>query len=202
MRSVVVTGASTGIGWAIAKFLVGRGHRVFGSVRKQADADRLKGEFGQNFTPLLFDVTDEAAVLAAARQVREAMGGETLAGLVNNAGVVDEPMERLPAQHLANASRRSEDRSLVGDVEQERREVRAEFTLQTVGIGLFANTAEDAIAAPDQKFRNGPANAGGRTGDDDRSHGFPSLSSRDHAGGRCRRAMPPNSRTGAANVGS
>jgi len=67
MRSVVVTGASTGIGWAVAKHLVGRGYRVFGSVRKQADADRLKGEFGQNFTPLLFDVTDEAAVLAAAR---------------------------------------------------------------------------------------------------------------------------------------
>lgn len=87
MRSVVVTGASTGIGWAIAKFLVGRGYRVFGSVRKQADADRLTSEFGANFTPLLFDVTDEAAVLAAARQVREALGGETLAGLVNNAGI-------------------------------------------------------------------------------------------------------------------
>src|SRR3954463_13302038 len=87
MRSVVVTGASTGIGWAIAKFLIGRGYRVFGSVRKQADADRLKGEFGANFTPLLFDVTDEAAVLAASRKVREALGGETLAGLFNNAGV-------------------------------------------------------------------------------------------------------------------
>lgn len=92
MRSVVVTGASTGIGWAIAKFLIGRGYRVFGSVRKQADADRLRGEFGANFTPLLFDVTDEAAVLAAARQVREALAGETLAGetlagLVNNAGI-------------------------------------------------------------------------------------------------------------------
>lgn len=87
MRSVVVTGASTGIGWAIAKFLIGRGYRVFGSVRKQADADRLRSEFGQNFTALLFDVTDEAAVLAAARQVREALGGETLAGLVNNAGI-------------------------------------------------------------------------------------------------------------------
>jgi NAD(P)-dependent dehydrogenase (short-subunit alcohol dehydrogenase family) len=87
MRSVVITGASTGIGWAIAKFLIGHGYRVFGSVRKQADADRLSGEFGTNFTPLLFDVTDEAAVLAAARQVREALGGETLAGLVNNAGI-------------------------------------------------------------------------------------------------------------------
>ena len=87
MKSVVVTGASTGIGWAITKFLVGRGYRVFGSVRKQADADRLTGEFGANFTPLLFDVTDEAAVLAAAEKVRKALGGETLAGLVNNAGV-------------------------------------------------------------------------------------------------------------------
>src|SRR3954451_24981707 len=87
MRSVVITGASTGIGWAVAKFLIDHDYGVFGSVRKQADADRLKGEFGANFTPLLFDVTDEAAVLAAARNVREALGGETLAGLVNNAGV-------------------------------------------------------------------------------------------------------------------
>ncbi|MDI1266830.1 MAG: SDR family oxidoreductase [bacterium] len=87
MRSVVITGASTGIGWASAKLLLDRGFRVFGSVRKQADADRLKTEFGANFTPLIFDVTDEAAVLAAAREVRAALGGETLAGLVNNAGI-------------------------------------------------------------------------------------------------------------------
>jgi hypothetical protein len=87
MQSVVITGASTGIGWATAKLLLDRGFRVFGSVRKQADADRLKTEFGANFTPLLFDVTDEAAVLAAAREVRTALGGETLFGLVNNAGI-------------------------------------------------------------------------------------------------------------------
>jgi NAD(P)-dependent dehydrogenase (short-subunit alcohol dehydrogenase family) len=87
MPSVVITGASTGIGWATAKLLLDRGFRVFGSVRKQADADRLKAEFGTNFTPLLFDVTDEAAVLAAAREVRAALEGETLSGLVNNAGI-------------------------------------------------------------------------------------------------------------------
>ena len=113
MRSVVVTGASTGIGWAIAKFLIGRGYRVFGSVRKQADADRLKGEFGQNFTPLLFDVTDEAAVLAAARQVRETLGGETLAGLVNNAGVaVAGPVLELSADDF----RRQMDINVIGPV--------------------------------------------------------------------------------------
>jgi NAD(P)-dependent dehydrogenase (short-subunit alcohol dehydrogenase family) len=87
MRSVVITGASTGIGWATTKLLLDRGFRVFGSVRQQADADRLKSEFGANFTPLLFDVTDEAAVLSAAREVRAALGGEMLAGLVNNAGI-------------------------------------------------------------------------------------------------------------------
>jgi NAD(P)-dependent dehydrogenase (short-subunit alcohol dehydrogenase family) len=87
MQSVVITGASTGIGWATAKLLIDRGFRVFGSVRKQADADRLRNEFGANFVPLLFDTTDEAAVLAAAREVRAALGGETLMGLVNNAGI-------------------------------------------------------------------------------------------------------------------
>jgi hypothetical protein len=87
MQSVVITGASTGIGHASAKLLLDKGYRVFGSVRKQADADRLKGEFGVNFTPLLFDVTDEAAVLAAGRDVRAALNGETLFGLVNNAGI-------------------------------------------------------------------------------------------------------------------
>ena len=45
-RSVVVTGASTGIGWGTAKVLVARGFQVFGSVRKQSDADRLANELG------------------------------------------------------------------------------------------------------------------------------------------------------------
>jgi NAD(P)-dependent dehydrogenase (short-subunit alcohol dehydrogenase family) len=87
MQSVVITGASTGIGWASAKLLLQRGFRVFGSVRKAADAERLRNEFGGNFTPLLFDVTDEAAVGSAAGEVRAALNGETLAGLVNNAGI-------------------------------------------------------------------------------------------------------------------
>ncbi|MGM4919034.1 SDR family NAD(P)-dependent oxidoreductase [Tardiphaga sp. 813_E8_N1_3] len=87
MNAIVVTGVSTGIGHATVKVLLARGFRVFGSVRKQADADRLQVEFGANFKPLLFDVTEEAAVLAAADYVRSALNGETLAGLVNNAGV-------------------------------------------------------------------------------------------------------------------
>jgi len=87
MKSIVITGASTGIGWSAAKILIEQGYRVFGSVRKQADAERLTKELGDNFIPLLFDVTDEAAVRTAAEQVRKELNGETLLGLVNNAGV-------------------------------------------------------------------------------------------------------------------
>jgi NAD(P)-dependent dehydrogenase (short-subunit alcohol dehydrogenase family) len=113
MRSVVVTGVSTGIGWATAKALLARGFRVFGSVRKPADADRLKAEFGANFTPLRFDVTDEAAVQAAAREVRAALGGKTLAGLVNNAGIaVPGPVLELPAGEF----RRQMDVNVIGPI--------------------------------------------------------------------------------------
>lgn len=87
MKTVVVTGASTGIGWGCAKVLIKKGFKVFGSVRKEADAERLKKEFGANFTPLLFDVTDAAAVRRGAEQAAAALGSETLTGLVNNAGI-------------------------------------------------------------------------------------------------------------------
>jgi NAD(P)-dependent dehydrogenase (short-subunit alcohol dehydrogenase family) len=97
MNSVVVTGVTTGIGWGCAKVLLSKGFRVFGSVRKEADAARLREQWGANFEPLLFDVTDEAAVSGAARQVRAALSGTPLFGLVNNAGIaVPGPLLHLP----------------------------------------------------------------------------------------------------------
>ncbi len=96
-KSVVVTGASTGIGRGIADVLVQKGFKVFGTVRKQSDADRLQAEFGAAFTPLLMDVTDQPAVARAAHQVREYLGRSNLAGLINNAGiVVSGPLLHLP----------------------------------------------------------------------------------------------------------
>ena len=89
MKSIVVTGASTGIGWGCVKVLTGKGFHVFGSVRKQADADRLSKEFGASFTPLIFDVTDEAAVAAAAKAADAKLAGQPLFGLVNNAGIAN-----------------------------------------------------------------------------------------------------------------
>ena len=87
-KDVVVTGVSTGIGWGTTKVLVSKGFRVFGSVRKQADADRLQREFGNGFVPLVMDITDADAVHQAAQKVGSMIGDRNLVGLVNNAGIV------------------------------------------------------------------------------------------------------------------
>jgi NAD(P)-dependent dehydrogenase (short-subunit alcohol dehydrogenase family) len=87
-KDVVVTGVSTGIGWATAKVLISKGFRVFGSVRKQADADRLQREFGKDYVPLLMDIADADAVHQAAQKVGSVIGDRNLVGLVNNAGIV------------------------------------------------------------------------------------------------------------------
>lgn len=87
MKYLVVTGVSTGIGYGTTKALIEKGYHVFGSVRKQEDADRLSAEFGTHFTPLLFDVRDEAAIAQAVAQVEQVVGSNGLAGLINNAGM-------------------------------------------------------------------------------------------------------------------
>ena len=87
-KDVVVTGVSTGIGWGTTKVLVSKGFRVFGSIRKHADADRLQREFGNGFVPLMMDITDADAVHQAAQRVGSMIGDRNLVGLVNNAGAV------------------------------------------------------------------------------------------------------------------
>jgi NAD(P)-dependent dehydrogenase (short-subunit alcohol dehydrogenase family) len=87
-NDVVVTGVSSGIGLGTTKVLLSKGFRVFGSVRKQADADRLQKECGDNFVPLLMDITDADAVHQAAQKVGSMIGDRNLVGLVNNAGIV------------------------------------------------------------------------------------------------------------------
>src|ERR1700685_3697190 len=87
-KDVVVTGVSTGIGWGTTKVLVSKGFRVFGSVRKQDDADRLQKELGDGFVPLMMDITDADAVHQAAQKVGSMIGDRNLVGLVNNAGIV------------------------------------------------------------------------------------------------------------------
>ncbi len=87
MKHILITGVSTGIGHAAAQALVAKGYHVYGSVRRQVDADTLQRELGTQFSPLLFDVTDPAAIAEAARKVETEIGREGLACLINNAGL-------------------------------------------------------------------------------------------------------------------
>ena len=97
----VVTGVSSGIGNAALRELIRAGWKVFGSVRRPQDAERLSQELGAAYEPLVFDVTDEAAVQRAAEEVRKAMGSRKLSGLVNNAGIaVPGPLLELPVSEL------------------------------------------------------------------------------------------------------
>ena len=88
MKKVVITGVSTGIGYSSAKILCNSGYKVYGSVRKSEDAVRIAGKLGDNFQPLLFDVTDSKAISENVEKVQDDLKpGECIAGLVNNAGI-------------------------------------------------------------------------------------------------------------------
>lgn len=96
-KNILITGVSTGIGYGAAKQFIRHGYTVFGSVRQQADADRLQAEFGNQFTPMLFDVTDAEAVKTGAIWLAERLAGSGLAGLINNAGIaIGGPLQHQP----------------------------------------------------------------------------------------------------------
>lgn len=100
-RSIVITGVSSGIGAAIATALADAGWYVFGSVRSASDVGQLKDKLGERFTPLIFDVTDPAAIKEAGEAVKAKLGGRTLGGLVNNAGIaVAGPLRYIPVDEL------------------------------------------------------------------------------------------------------
>lgn len=89
-RSVVVTGANKGIGFAITKALIERGLFVFlGSrdvKRGEAAVESLSAEHQKRVEVVQLDVTDEVSVRRAAGTVATRLAGVPLYGLVNNAG--------------------------------------------------------------------------------------------------------------------
>jgi NAD(P)-dependent dehydrogenase (short-subunit alcohol dehydrogenase family) len=87
MRSVVVTGSSSGIGKACALRLDAEGWRVFAGVRKAEDGSRLRDESSERLEPVLLDVTDEGSIRDMVAHVSRAVGDTGLHGLVNNAGI-------------------------------------------------------------------------------------------------------------------
>jgi NAD(P)-dependent dehydrogenase (short-subunit alcohol dehydrogenase family) len=97
VRSVLVTGASTGIGRAVALRLDSSEWRVFAGVRREEDAESLRAAGSERLTPVMLDVTDGEQIAAAATLVGETTGAAGLDGLVNNAGVaIPSPLETMP----------------------------------------------------------------------------------------------------------
>ena len=96
MPTVLITGASTGIGRATALRLAGSGWTVLAGVRRTEDGERLAAEASAGrIVPLRLDVTDAGQIAAAVEEIARRDGGR-LDALVNNAGIgVGGPLEVL-----------------------------------------------------------------------------------------------------------
>jgi NAD(P)-dependent dehydrogenase (short-subunit alcohol dehydrogenase family) len=103
-KSVVITGASTGIGRACALHMDALGWHVFAGVRREADAESLRREASGQLTPIFLDVTDARSIREAHSAVETSLGASGLAGLVNNAGIAyGGPVELLDLDELRRA---------------------------------------------------------------------------------------------------
>ncbi|HMI88047.1 MAG TPA: SDR family oxidoreductase [Polyangiaceae bacterium] len=101
MKSIVVTGASSGIGKACALHLAKLGFEVFAGVRNDSDAVALCAETTARITPLHVDVTDPSTIAGAVKTLQDITEGRGLAGLVNNAGIcIPAPLECIPLHDL------------------------------------------------------------------------------------------------------
>src|SRR5512140_3849864 len=85
--SVVITGASTGIGRDAALYMDRLGWRVFAGFRKKKDAKVLRATASERLIPLHLDETDSASIHKAVGTVSDALGGSGLSGLIYNAGI-------------------------------------------------------------------------------------------------------------------
>ncbi len=94
-KSILITGASTGIGRNLAETLAGNGYHVYAGARKDKDLEALDAI--DNITAVRLDVTKQDQVDAAVKMITDK--GTGLYGIVNNAGVggggevVDTPIE-------------------------------------------------------------------------------------------------------------
>ncbi|NOT03878.1 MAG: SDR family oxidoreductase [Anaerolineales bacterium] len=100
-QNILITGVSSGIGLAMAERLLNNGYFVFGSVRQEKDAERLKKKLGSNFHPVIMDVTDYPSIEAAKEAVIQNAHGNGLTALINNSGiVVSGPLKYLSMEDL------------------------------------------------------------------------------------------------------
>ena len=100
LRTVVITGASTGIGRATALHLDRLGFRVFAGVRRDDDGEALSRQASDRLTPVRLDVTDSNSIAEAVAVVDHETSGH-LDGLVNNAGLsINGPLEMVPIEQV------------------------------------------------------------------------------------------------------
>ena len=85
-KTILITGASSGIGKACAIYLDQVGYRVFAGVRKKEDGDNLLNESSERLQPVLLDVTDQKSITLAMEFIQKETAG-ALFGLINNAGI-------------------------------------------------------------------------------------------------------------------
>jgi NAD(P)-dependent dehydrogenase (short-subunit alcohol dehydrogenase family) len=99
--SVVITGASTGIGAACALDCAGRGMTVFAGVRDPRAGESLAAKGGPSLIPITLDVTDEPSIARSVETVQRVVGDSGLGGLVNNAGIaIGSPLEVIDLSQL------------------------------------------------------------------------------------------------------
>lgn len=95
---VLVTGAGSGIGYAVAQTLKQAGFDVWGSVRQTTQAEALKR---QGIRPLMMDISDPKSIRQAVEHLKKNLDGQKLVGLVNNAGIaVTGPVAMLSPKDL------------------------------------------------------------------------------------------------------
>ena len=89
MRSILITGVSTGIGKAIAEELLNSEYIVIGSVRKLEDASELKEKYNDIFFPVKFDVTKKEEIYNGKKEVEKILkeNNSYLSCVINNAGI-------------------------------------------------------------------------------------------------------------------
>ena len=89
MRSVLVTGVSSGIGKAIAEELLNNDFFVIGSVRKKEDAKYFEDNYSKNFKKVMFDVTKKKEIETAKKEVEKILSENKsyLCSIVNNSGI-------------------------------------------------------------------------------------------------------------------
>jgi NAD(P)-dependent dehydrogenase (short-subunit alcohol dehydrogenase family) len=90
-KTILITGCSTGLGYAAASAFAERGYRVIATVRSDADARRVEAEGNGSIQSVLCDVTVKDQVAELPGAVRRITGGGVLDGLINNAGVLPAP---------------------------------------------------------------------------------------------------------------